>query len=714
MKQSHDHQPEQKTPPLEATTTHNYDQLLQSLVDPLVAPPSDSSRSIVMGAPTTSQHLSSELQMSSVMSRDVAKDGADNDPKSPDEDGEQHHVNGMSLLELLQAVINDLSSPSSSDNGHNLLADSMEVSFIQHLDDNLRSIESFYKEQERSMEQRVRELERLQDLIGYSRTEDPRAIGRHHHDSPYRVLQQQSKRLYRALLLLQNYRILNYIGIFKILKKHDKFSSLPLSSPVKYILDQSYFFSSSVLPRCISTVLRLYRQSFFPVRDVEQAKAELQPKPLAWFTEDLTAKQLKILKVAVWVCGVALALLLVQFILISCLSDWSSASMSSGSVALSIYRVIGMLLIHCSLWQLCVHFLNKYRINYVFILALEPDSHNASYRRQIVCLLALLIIYLFSANLYLILCQLYNYSYDIAILMYCVHLFMFLSVIVMWFHPFNDGLRRTRAYFYGVCWKIVRLPFTSISFEDTFIANQGTSLMYCMPDFAYSISFYIYTLVYIDTVNDPSRAATYCSMFQFNYISWWLVALPNYWRFLQCIKRYLAGAGSRNLGNAFKYGNRVVLAIFDGLYGHASVLLSQEGTNATFVIWVVLVVLNVTYSFYWDVVQDWGLLRSSYYSKHPFLRNQIMIPDPKVYYVCMLLNLFFRVVSVFTVSPNIFFGAGVSSSITATILYELESIRRSLWNFFRLENEHFNNVCKFRAVDIIPLSLPTRQEQLDL
>lgn len=37
------------------------------------------------------------------------------------------------------------------------------------------------------------------------------------------------------------------------------------------------------------------------------------------------------------------------------------------------------------------------------------------------------------------------------------------------------------------------------------------------------------------------------------------------------------------------------------------------------------------------------------------------------------------------------------------IVASLEIIRRGLWNFFRLENEHLNNVGNYRAFKSVPL-----------
>ncbi len=64
----------------------------------------------------------------------------------------------------------------------------------------------------------------------------------------------------------------------------------------------------------------------------------------------------------------------------------------------------------------------------------------------------------------------------------------------------------------------------------------------------------------------------------------------------------------------------------------------------------------------------------------------------------MIEDLVFR--SLWTI--NISFGNRgaflVESNILGTILAILEVFRRFVWNFFRLENEHVNNVGEFRAV----------------
>nr|POE46194.1 phosphate transporter pho1 like 3 [Quercus suber] len=94
---------------------------------------------------------------------------------------------------------------------------------------------------------------------------------------------------------------------------------------------------------------------------------------------------------------------------------------------------------------------------------------------------------------------------------------------------------------------------------------------------------------------------------------------------------------------------------------------------------------------YWDLVVDWGLVQRR--SKNRWLRDKLLVPHKSVYFGAMVLNVLLRFAWKQTV-----FGFQVSflhkNSLIA-IVAGLEIIRRGIWNFFRLENEHLNNVGKY-------------------
>merc|ERR1712241_1045134 len=57
------------------------------------------------------------------------------------------------------------------------------------------------------------------------------------------------------------------------------------------------------------------------------------------------------------------------------------------------------------------------------------------------------------------------------------------------------------------------------------------------------------------------------------------------------------------------------------------------------------------------------------------------------------------------------------SELTTSVFAILEVVRRFIWNFFRLENEHLNNCGKFRAVrniSVAPLDASDQQQIIKL
>ncbi|KAK6798636.1 hypothetical protein RDI58_006339 [Solanum bulbocastanum] len=103
---------------------------------------------------------------------------------------------------------------------------------------------------------------------------------------------------------------------------------------------------------------------------------------------------------------------------------------------------------------------------------------------------------------------------------------------------------------------------------------------------------------------------------------------------------------------------------------------------------------------YWDLVIDWGLLQRN--SKNPWLRDKLLVPYKIVYFVAIVLNIILRLVWMqlvldFQELPFLHRRAFIA------IVACLEILRRGMWNFFRLENEHLNNVGKYRASKSVPL-----------
>ncbi|KAJ1879039.1 Signal transduction protein, partial [Coemansia sp. S17] len=119
-------------------------------------------------------------------------------------------------------------------------------------------------------------------------------------------------------------------------------------------------------------------------------------------------------------------------------------------------------------------------------------------------------------------------------------------------------------------------------------------------------------------------------------------------------------------------------------------------------VWVASAIANSCFTSLWDLLMDWGLFESR--TKHRFLRSELKFERTWLYYAAIVTDVILRFVWITQISPSFFsFGHAVHSATVAYIAAVLEVVRRFLWNFLRVENEHVSNCGQFRATTDIPL-----------
>ncbi|KAG8481014.1 hypothetical protein CXB51_025702 [Gossypium anomalum] len=168
--------------------------------------------------------------------------------------------------------------------------------------------------------------------------------------------------------------------------------------------------------------------------------------------------------------------------------------------------------------------------------------------------------------------------------------------------------------------------------------------------------------------------------------------LPYYWRAMQCARRWFDEYDLNHLANMGKYVSAMVAA-------GARLTYATQSNHLWFSVVLVTSVVATVYQLYWDFVKDWGLLNPN--SRNPWLRDDLILKNKSIYYLSIALNVVLRVAWIesimrFRINP-------VETHLLDFFLASLEVIRRGHWNFYRLENEHLNNVGKFRAVKTVPL-----------
>lgn len=193
-----------------------------------------------------------------------------------------------------------------------------------------------------------------------------------------------------------------------------------------------------------------------------------------------------------------------------------------------------------------------------------------------------------------------------------------------------------------------------------------------------------------------------------------VMAVPSVIRFRQCIIEYLrvsrapykesTGWGGQHLANAVKYSTAFPVILFSSLQRNTSNPGAKAALNK---VWLIAVLVNSLYSFYWDVAKDWDLtLFSKKWERasphHPWgLRDRLIFRVANLYYVVIIMDLMLRCTWAMKLSPRLDKFSDFEGGIF--LIEFLEVFRRFVWIFFRIETEWLRNTSTGLGVDDILL-----------
>ncbi|KAI9171255.1 Protein ERD1-like protein [Paramyrothecium foliicola] len=177
-----------------------------------------------------------------------------------------------------------------------------------------------------------------------------------------------------------------------------------------------------------------------------------------------------------------------------------------------------------------------------------------------------------------------------------------------------------------------------------------------------------------------------------------LMALPSLIRFRQCIIEYLrvrrapykesTGWGGQHLANALKYSTAFPVIITSSLQRNIENVEVKAALNK---LWLVAVLVNSLYAFYWDVAKDWDLTlfsgKKDRSSPHRAwgLRDRLIFRPINIYYVVIALDLMLRCTWSMKLSQHLDKFSDFESGIF--LIEFLEVFRRWVWIFLRVETE---------------------------
>ncbi|KAE8724608.1 Phosphate transporter PHO1-like protein 5 [Hibiscus syriacus] len=488
---------------------------------------------------------------------------------------------------------------------------------------------------------------------------------------------------YQKLLLLKSYSFLNTLAFSKIMKKYDKISSRNASKSYMNMVDSSYLGSSEEVTKLMERVEATFIKHF---ANSNRSKGMniLRPKPMkqrhttTFYTGCFAG------------CGFALVVALILIIRARHLLGQDGTDQYMETM-FPLYSLFGFIVLHMVMYAINVYFWRRYRVNYAFIFGFKQGTE-LGYREVLLVSFGLAVMALASvlSNLDM---EMDPKTNDYKAFTEIVPLILVVVVFVILFLPFNILFRSSRFFFLTCLFHSLLAPLYKVRLPDFFLADQLTSQVQAFR----SLEFYI---CYYGWGDFRHRENSCNSSDVFNTFSFIVAVIPFWSRMLQCLRRFFEEKDTLQGYNAGKYFITIVALCLRTAYS-LNKGLSWE------ILALIFSVAAAVICTYWDLVYDWGLLQR--HSRNRWLRDKLLIRRKSVYFGAMVLNVLLRFAWLQTVFNFKLFD--LHRQIMITIVASLEIIRRGMWNFFRLENEHLNNAGKYRAFKSVPLPFDYHEDE---
>ncbi|KAK1390968.1 Phosphate transporter PHO1-like protein 5 [Heracleum sosnowskyi] len=478
------------------------------------------------------------------------------------------------------------------------------------------------------------------------------------------------------LRLLKSFSFMNILAISKIMKKYDKTTSRNASKSYLRMIDISYIGSSDeVITKLLDRVEATYIKHF---ANGNRKKGLNTLRPKAKRENHKVSASLGFFAG----CTVALIFALILTIRTRNIFEMEGRKQYMETM-FPLYSFFGFIVLHMLFYAGNIFFWKKYKVNYQFIFGFKAGTE-LGYREVLLVSFGLSVLALASihANLDM---EMDPKTKDYKQFTELVPLILVIFIFAIMICPFNIVYRSSRYFFLTCVVHIFLAPLYKVVLSDFFVADQLTSQVQAFRGIEFYICYY--------TSGDYRLRENSCNENDaYSTFSYILAAVPFWWRMLQCVRRFFEEKDVVQGWNSLKYFSIIVSFVTRTAYGR------NQSTEWYIIAWVTSVVAGIVAT-YWDIIYDWGLLNRK--STNPWLRDKLLVPYKSVYFAAIALNVLLRFSWIqMVLDLKVRF---LHRQSMIAVIAILEIIRRGVWNFFRLENEHLNNAGKYRAFKSVPL-----------
>ncbi|KAM7487467.1 hypothetical protein LguiB_024951 [Lonicera macranthoides] len=206
--------------------------------------------------------------------------------------------------------------------------------------------------------------------------------------------------------------------------------------------------------------------------------------------------------------------------------------------------------------------------------------------------------------------------------------------------------------------RLLPLGLALVVLPDFFLADQLTSQVEALRSLEFYLCYYAW--------RNYEEGKNNCNTDVFNTFYFLVAAVPYWLRLLQCLRRLYEEKDFMQGLNGLKYFSTIVAIATRTAFS------LNRGIGWRIIAGIASAIAMI-FGTYWDLVIDWGLLQRN--SKNRWLRDKLLVPHNSIYFGAMVMNVLLR-------------------------FAWLQTVLRPTP---RLENEHLNNVGKYRAFKSAPL-----------
>ncbi|RHZ26751.1 hypothetical protein DYB26_008302 [Aphanomyces astaci] len=470
--------------------------------------------------------------------------------------------------------------------------------------------------------------------------------------------------LHRLLNMLQNYALLNYTGLTKILKSHAK--KCKSQESIRYVFAEKLetcAFSKAIQAK--DELIRLetwFCRTFYDNnRPIAMAALMARKDEHVDFSQAYIGMKFgMLLMLGLWV-------LWDVGIIPSIQRDENHLRLLL-TKGFPVYRGLGCVIFFNWLMGISMYVWRSARINYMYIMDLEPRNtkdydqvfHDAGH---------ISIVYLINMLVYYKVC---NGEFPEDRVAHRGYVLLFLFVYMVYFYVFRQWRRKIG--FVKAIGKIMGAPFFPVTFFHTFLGNYMLSMQRMNQDIAWCFCFF-FSGEFLETDDmDALKATDGMTGYLHNHTMQSII--PS-----KCHSNF--------------YYAKVVVPLL------CTLPLPTEDITPLQQVWIAGFIVFSFILWFWDLTMDWGLGRPQF----KFLAERHMYRRGSLYYVAIVINFFLCFAWVLTLIPPSAEQALNHSFFVYIHPFSmlLEPMRRTMWSFFTVENEHLRNTMGFRKEQFIPL-----------